>query len=78
MSGRPPEPIDESSFPGQVGARIRARRERLKLTVPKAAERAGSNEQTWYNWEVGRHLPLDRLPAIAEALGCKVRTLIPD
>ena len=78
MSGRPPEPIDESSFPGQVGARIRARRTRLKLSVATVAERCGVPPATWYNWEVGRHLPLDRLPAIAEALGCKVRTLIPD
>jgi len=75
---RPSKPVDTSTFTGQIGARIRARRERLKLTVPEAAERTGSNDQTWYSWERGRHLPLERLPAIAEALSCKVRALIPD
>lgn len=30
---RPSKPVDTSTFTGQIGARIRARRERLKLTV---------------------------------------------
>jgi transcriptional regulator with XRE-family HTH domain len=75
---RPPSPIDDSTFVGQIAAEIRRRREKKKLTVEQAAAAAGAPVQTWYHWEKGRHLPLDRLPAIAQALGCKVRALIPD
>lgn len=75
---RPPSTIDETTFVGQIAANIRRRRERKKLSVEDAAAAADAPVQTWYHWEKGRHLPLDRLPAIAHALGCKVRALIPD
>lgn len=75
---RPPSTIDDSTFVGQIAAEIRRRREKKKLSVEEAAAKAGAPTPTWYNWEKGRHLPLDRLPAIATALGCKVRVLIPD
>jgi len=74
---RPTKPVDQSTFAGQVGARIRARRWRQKLTVQAAAELAGMPAPTWYHCEDGRHLALDRLPAIAAALECTVRSLIP-
>ena len=74
---RPLEPIDTAGFAGQIGARIRARRLKLRLSVEDCAGRAGAPVPTWYNWETGRHLALDRLPAIAEALNCRPRTLLP-
>ena len=74
---RPAKPLDESTFIGQIGARIRRQRERQKLTVEEAAAAAEASAPAWYHWEKGKHLALDRLPAIAEALGCTVRSLIP-
>ena len=74
---RPTKEIDTSSFVGSIAAEIRRRRERGKLTPETAAEKAGVPVQTWYNWERGRHLPLTALPAIARALGCKPRDLLP-
>lgn len=75
--GRPSvEPPD--TFVGRIGQRIRTRRERKKLTVESAAAAAGVAVPTWYHWEAGRHLQVDRLPAIAAALSCKVRDLVPN
>jgi transcriptional regulator with XRE-family HTH domain len=62
---------------GRIGAEIRRRRERKKLSVQQAADAAGVLAPSWYQWESGRHIPLDRLPAIAYALHCKARDLIP-
>lgn len=74
---RPTKPVDTSTYAGQVGARIRARREKLKRSVAEASEAAGVPGGTWYHWEKGEHLPLQRLPAIAAALDCKPRDLLP-
>lgn len=75
--GRPPAESDESTFAGRVGGRIRARRLKIGITVVDAAKAAGVSVPAWYHFESGRHLPLDRLPAIAAALRCRVRELIP-
>jgi hypothetical protein len=32
--------------------------------VEEAARRAGAPAPTWYHWEKGRHLPLERLPDV--------------
>lgn len=74
---RTPKDLDTSTFTGQVAAQIRARRVRGKKTPDEAAAAAGVPVQTWYNWERGRHLPLAALPAIAAALGCRPRMLLP-
>jgi len=74
---RPPKKPDTSTLSGCVGAIIRERRIKKRLTVAEAAERAGCAAPTWYHWETGRGLSLDALPAIAAALGCKPRTLLP-
>lgn len=76
--GRPTTEPDTSTFVGRVAAEIRRRRVARKLSAEAAAEKAGVPVQTWYNWERGRHLPLDRLPAIAAALRCRIRCLVPD
>lgn len=78
MAGRPPKKPDVSTFPGRVGAAIRARRERLKKSGDEAAAAAGVPRATWYAWEAGRSLTLQQLPRIAKALACKVRLLLPD
>jgi transcriptional regulator with XRE-family HTH domain len=74
---RPLKEIDEGELPGQVGARIRARRLKLKMSVAKAAGLAGVSQPGWYHWEKGESLPLAKLPAIAKALGCSMRSLLP-
>lgn len=76
--GRPTNQPDAGTFTGQVAAEIRRRRLAMKVSAEKAAAAAGVPVQTWYNWERGRHAPgLDRLPAIAAALGCAPRDLVP-
>jgi transcriptional regulator with XRE-family HTH domain len=74
---RPLKDVDESDLPGQVAARIRARRLKLKLSVDEAAERAGVSAPGWYHWEKGESLPLAKLRSIAEALECSMRSLLP-
>lgn len=78
MAGRPSKAPDTSTFTGKIGAEIRRRRERKGLSVAEVAESVGVPAPTWYHWEAGRQMPLERLPAIAEALGCKVKALIPE
>ena len=76
--GRPTKELDTSTYAGRVAAAIRGRRTKKKLTVEQAALKADVPEQTWYNWENGRHSPhLNQLPAIAKTLGCSIRTLLP-
>lgn len=75
---RPSKPPDTKTFTGRIGAEIRRRRLRKKMTVEQAAAAAGAPSPTWYHWESGKNLPLDRLPAIAKALGCRPRDLVPD
>ena len=74
---RPSKPPNVKTFMGRIGAEIRRRRARKKLSVQQAADAAGVLAPSWYQWESGRHLPLERLPAIARALGCTPRDLIP-
>lgn len=76
--GRHVNQPDTTTFTGQVAAEIRQRRLALKCSAEHAAAAAGVPVQTWYNWERGRHLPLERLPAIAAALDCPPRLLIPE
>lgn len=77
MAGRPAHEPDTSTFLGKIGAEIRRRRERKGLSVAAAADAAGVPVPTWYRWEAGSGLTLERLPAVAEALDCKVRLLLP-
>lgn len=77
MAGRPATLPDIDTFAGAIGAEIRRRRERKRLSVPDVAAAVGSLPSSWYQWERGLHLPLERLPAIAKALGCSPRDLMP-
>lgn len=75
---RPLKDLEPATYTQHVGAAIRRRRLRKKLSVEAAAEAAGIPAPTWYAVEAGRSLTLDRLPAIAAALGCKTATLLPE
>lgn len=75
---RPPKEQDVGTFAGRVGAEIRRRRVRRKLSVDQAAAAAGMPAKTWYHCESGRHLTLARLPAIAAALDCRAGQLLPE
>lgn len=78
MAGRPAHKPDESTFVGQIAAGIRRRRLKKYASAEEAANAAGVPVQTWYHWEQGHSLPLDRLPLIAKTLGCKPRALLPE
>ena len=54
---------------------LRARREASGLNVPAAAAAIGVPKQTWYQWEAGSPPGAGYLPAIAEALGCRMEQL---
>lgn len=78
MAGRPAKKLEPRTFVERVGAGLRRRRERLKLSVEEAARAAGVSPPAWYHFEAGTDLRLAHLPAVAKALRCKVRALIPD
>lgn len=75
--GRTAKEPDTTTFVGQIAAEIRRRRTKKKLSVEEAAAAAEVPVQTWYHWEQAHSLPLDRLPAIAAALGCTAKQLLP-
>ncbi len=74
---RPLKDLSPDSYAQQVGAVIRRRRVRRKLTVEGAAAAAGIAAPTWYAIEHGRSLRVEGLPAIAAALDCKPSALLP-
>ncbi len=78
MAGRPLLERDESTFVGKIAAGIRRRRLKKFSSAEEAASAAGVPAPTWYHWEQGRSLPLDRLPLIAQVLDCKPRALLPE
>ena len=79
MAGRPPKTIDESTYAGRFAARLRLLRTKNKLAVEEVAAAIGVESYVWYKWEDGRREPsIDQFPAIAAALGCKPRQLLPE
>lgn len=74
---RPAKETNQSTFSGQIAAEIRRRRLAKKLSVEEAAAKAQVPAQTWYHWEQAHSLPLAALPAIAAAVGCTPRQLLP-
>ena len=69
--------VDTSTFEGQVAAEIRRRRLKKFDRAKDAAKAARVPEQTWYNWENGKAVPLKALPIAAKVLGCRPRQLLP-
>lgn len=75
--GRPPKELSVDNFTGQVGAIIRATRERKAKSVDECARIAEVSVPAWYHFENGK-IGMDKLPRIAAALGVKTRALIPE
>jgi len=70
--------IDTSTYRGRLGAKIRARRIELDISVATLAEALGVAVQTVYGWEFGEHgVEIDRLPEIAKILKTDVHSIIP-
>lgn len=75
--GRPQKPVESDTFAASIGRLIRATREKKGLSVEACAAAAEVSPPTWYHFESGRSIGLDKLPRIAAALGVKVRAIIP-
>ena len=81
--GRPPKPVDTSTFTGRFAVRLRELRENAGLTVEEFAVKVSENgypinTRTAYNWECDtKNPPICALPAIATALSVSVRTVLP-
>ncbi len=73
------KPPDTSTYSGRFAVRLRMLREKAGLSVPDLAEQIGVPAKSLYDWESGKPtFRLDVLPAIAEALDTKPRTLLPE
>lgn len=78
MPGRPRVESDGSSYSGRLAIAIRARRDKAKRLPADVAQEMGVALATYYRWESGEAAPrMDDLPALAKALGCSVRSLMP-
>lgn len=81
----PPRRVDadESKYSGRVARRIRELRESKGLTAADMVEKMAMHgfhvtRAAYTHWETGRGKPhWDALPALAKALGVKIRDLIP-
>lgn len=73
MSKLPAEDMDRA-----IGALIRARRYKKNVTQPMLAEILGVSPMMVQHYETGRSsLTVVKLAAIAEALKCKTKDLMP-
>lgn len=73
MSHKPTDPD-----PGAIGARVRAERIRLGLTVSEAARRLNSSRQNYQQWEAGEFLPGLSTLIVLKGLGMDLRTIVPE
>ena len=70
---------DTRIYSGRFAARLRTLREKAGMTIEDVVEATGFPRTTLYNWEAGLRMPpVDTYPILAEALGVKVRTLLPE
>ena len=70
---------NKTTYSGRFAARLRSLRERADLTIEDMVAKTGFPQRTIYRWEAGYRMPpVDAYPILAEALGVKVRTLLPD
>ncbi len=73
------KPPDTSTYSGRFAVRLRMLREKAGLTPEQVAEAVGVSVKSIYNWEQAvRTPPFDSLPLLSDALGVKVRTVLPD
>ena len=81
--GRPPKPVDESTYAGRLAARLRALREDSGLTVAQAREaleRAGVSvtEETVRSWERAASAPpVLTVPVLAAIYGVAPGEVLP-
>lgn len=64
--GRPATAVDETT----IGGKIRAGRQRKKLSVAEASAAVGVSASTWYEYERNDRIPpVDTLRAICDLIG---------
>lgn len=68
---------ERSAFRDAIGKRVKAIRQRRKMTLEQAAKAAGVGFKTWWRYEGGIG-PLTMLEKAAKALDCRYRDLLPD
>jgi len=70
---------DTRIYSGRFAARLRTLREKAGLTIEDMITSTGIPRRTLYCYEAGERMPpYDTLPILAEAIGVKVRTLLPE
>ena len=77
---RPRKEVDTSTYEGRFAVRLRMLREKTGMNVHELAEKSGVSKTTILNWESGISKPIvsDTFLKLADALGVKVRTLMPE
>lgn len=70
---------DRPTFALQFGALVATRRQQRGHTLVELGALIGVHKQTVWRWEAGDQLPdAYDLARLARALGCSVRSLLPD
>jgi transcriptional regulator with XRE-family HTH domain len=70
---------DTRMYVGRFAVRLRTLRERAGLSIEDMVDKTGIPAQTLYSWEQGKYTPpMETYPLLAETLGVKVRTLLPE
>jgi len=71
--------VDTSTYTGRFAVRLRSLREKRGMSVEELAEASGVPDKTLYRWESADSAPdIEKFPQLAEALGIKPRTLLPE
>ena len=77
---RPRKAVDTSTYTGRFAVRLKTLREKAGMSVHELADKSGVPLSTLYFWESGTNAPAlnDDILSVAEAIGVKIRTLIPE
>jgi len=80
MTPRERKPLDLETYEGRFAQRLKALREKAKLSVEELATILGVSPHAVYYWESGRRQPkISDLPKIAEVLSMKkAKDLLPN
>lgn len=77
--GRKRKEVDESKFNGRVAVRLRALREKKKVSVAQMAKALKIGATAYYYYETGeRDMPLSSIPVICRVLGVRPSRFLPD
>ena len=78
MSPRRANPPNDATYAGRLGAAVKARRQKIGMSVAEFADAVGVSEATIYDWEKGRRtLDINYMPAIAVVLKTTILKLFP-